>query len=124
ALFYNVPYTESLFLLASVGAAYHFLRAEWIASSCFGLLVGLTRPNGCFVSILLGILALQQSLRSGRGLKTAPYITAAMPGIGMLIFTLFLYRLTGVWFAWARSHEAWGRTYQGFGPFMTAFGWL
>jgi hypothetical protein len=47
-----------------------------------------------------------------------------MPGIGMLLFTAYLYNLTGVWFAWARSHEAWGRTYQGFGPFVTAFGWL
>jgi hypothetical protein len=49
---------------------------------------------------------------------------AAMPGIGMLLFTLYLFNLTGVWFAWARSHEAWGRTYRGLGPFLTAFGWL
>ena len=124
ALFYNVPYTESLFLLGAAGAAYHFLRGEWIASSCFGLLVGLTRPNGCFVSIPLGILALQQTLQQRRGLRAAPYIAAAMPGIGMLIFTLYLYRLTGVWFAWARSHEAWGRTFHGLDPFVTAFGWL
>jgi len=51
-------------------------------------------------------------------------LTAAMPGIGMLLFTGYLYGLTGVWFAWARSHEAWGRTYQGWGPFVTAFGRL
>ena len=51
-------------------------------------------------------------------------MTAAMPVIGMLLFTVYLFNLTGVWFAWARSHEAWGRTYQGFGPFVTAFGWL
>jgi hypothetical protein len=157
ALFYNVPYTESLFLLGAAGAGYCFLRGRWIASSCFGLLVGLTRPNGCFVSIPLGIIALQQIVQSWRGLKTPPYmlwtgsrtpdpgsripdpasgvphagrtiavrlLVAAMPGIGMLIFTVYLFNLTGVWFAWARSHEAWGRTYQGLGPFVTAFGWL
>jgi hypothetical protein len=157
ALFYNVPYTESLFLLGAAGAAYHFLRRQWLASSCFGLLVGLTRPNGCFVSIPLAILAVQQIVQSWRGLKTAPYIlwtgsrisdpasripdpasrisdpgrvaalrlvVAAMPTIGMLIFTVYLFKLTGVWFAWARSHEAWGRTYHGLDPFMTAFGWL
>jgi hypothetical protein len=67
ALFYNVPYTESLFLLGAAGAAWHFLRGQWIASSCFGLLVGLTRPNGCFVSIPLGILAVQQIVQSGGG---------------------------------------------------------
>ena len=74
ALFYNVPYTESLFLLGAVGACSCFLRRRWIASSCFGLLVGLTRPNGCFVSIPLGIIALQQIVQGWRGLKTPPYI--------------------------------------------------
>jgi hypothetical protein len=51
-------------------------------------------------------------------------VTAAMPGIGMLLFTVYLHSFTGVWFAWARSHEAWGRSYQGLAPFVTAFGWL
>ena len=42
-----------------------------------------------------------------------------MPGIGMLLFTFYLYQLTGgVWFAWARSHEAWGRSYEGLGPIL------
>lgn len=137
ALFYNMPYTESLFLLGAAGACHHFLRGEWIRASCFGLLVGLTRPNGCFVSIPLGILALQQTYqmwsRRPASASSPPHrgratlvrlLVAAMPGIGMLIFTVFLFKLTGVWFAWARSHEAWGRTYQGLGPFMTAFGWF
>ncbi len=149
ALFYNVPYTEALFLLGAAGACSHFLRGEWIASSCFGLLAGLTRPNGCFVSIPLGILALQQIAQSWRGPQTQSYIlrpyvgrgvpsepgdaarasgiaarllTAAMPGVGMLLFTVFLFNLTGVWFAWARSHEAWGRTYRGVGPLISAMG--
>jgi hypothetical protein len=136
ALFYSVPYTESLFLLGATGACYHFLRRDWFAASCFGLLVGLTRPNGCFVSIPLAILGAQQIYEGAKGAKSAlgakgalsavtvRLVTAAMPGIGMLLFTAYLYNLTGVWFAWARSHEAWGRTYQGFGPFVTAFGWL
>jgi hypothetical protein len=131
ALFYNAPYTESLFLLGAAGACYHFLRREWIAASLWGLLVGLTRPNGCFVSLPLAILGMEQIYRGIRGpvrddrsLRTFPkdvsvrLVTAAMPGVGMLLFTAYLYRLTGVWFAWARSHEAWGRTYQGFGPFV------
>ena len=51
-------------------------------------------------------------------------LVAAMPGIGMLLFTVYLHSLTGVWFAWARSHEAWGRTYHGLAPFATAWGWV
>ena len=130
ALFYNAPYTESLFLLGAAAACYHFLRREWVAASCWGLFVGLTRPNGCFVSIPLAILGLQQLYASQKSEGLTAWsigtrlVAAAMPGIGMLLFTAYLYNLTGVWFAWARSHEAWGRTYQGVGPFVTAFGWL
>ena len=142
ALFFSAPYTESLYLLCAVGAFYHYRRAEWAASSIWGLLLGLTRPNGCFASVPLAILACQQ-LGGAQGLYGAVSCTsavasaagrwkpmavrllvAAMPGIGMLLFTAYLYSLTGVWFAWARSHEAWGRTYQGLAQIETAFGWL
>jgi hypothetical protein len=132
ALFFSAPYTESLFLLAAVGACFHFRRQEWVAASCWGLVAGLTRPNGCLLSVPLGILALQQIRAASLDSPGVPgvrpglfrLLTAATPGIGMLVFTGYLYGLTGVWFAWARSHEAWGRTYQGWGPFVTAFGWL
>lgn len=132
AVFFSAPYTESLFLLAALGACFHFRRAEWLPSAGWGLLAGLTRPNGCFVSVPLAILAAEQIYRlraspASAALARAAAVrlaTAAMPGIGMLAFTAYLHSLTGVWFAWARSHEAWGRTYQGWGPFVTAFGWL
>jgi hypothetical protein len=143
ALFFSAPYTESIYLLSAVGAFYHFRRGEWAASSAWGLVLGLTRPNGCFASVPLAMLGLQQLWQGARGARRATgatggtgamgarwqpiavrLLTAAMPGIGMLLFTAYLYNLTGVWFAWARSHEAWGRTYQGIAPFVTAFGWL
>jgi hypothetical protein len=146
AIFFNAPYTEALFLLAAVGASYHFIRGEWRASSCWGLLAGLTRPNGCFLSVPLGILALQYAYGlyfgganggPGATLAATPltpaeklrasslrFLVAAMPGLGMLAFTVYLYGITDVWFAWARSHEAWGRSYQGLTQFTTAYGWL
>jgi hypothetical protein len=146
AVFFSAPYTESLFLLAAAGTFFHFRRGDWVAASCWGLVAGLTRPNGFLLSVPLGILVLERIYRSsasperaerageskdGRHVRSGivkafaiPVLAAAMPGIGMLAFTGYLYGLTGVWFAWARSHEAWGRTYQGWGPFVTAFGWL
>lgn len=129
SLFYSAPYTEGMFLAAAVGAWFHFTRGQWIAASLWGLLAGLARPNGCFLSIPLGLLALQhvhaaRAARTGGGWPMKETITrlavAAMPGIGMLIYTAYLHQLTGVWFAWARSHAAWGRTFQGFAPFGAA----
>ena len=133
SLFYSVPYTESLFLLGAVGAFYHFRREQWVAASLLGLLAGLSRPNGCFMSVPLGILALQHAWGMARaggldaktaGAAAVRLAVAAMPGIGMLIFTVYLYSLSGVWFAWARSHEAWGRTFHGVAPLVTAIGGL
>jgi Mannosyltransferase (PIG-V) len=134
AVFFNVPYTESLFLLASVGAFYHFHRAEWIRAGLWGLIVGLSRPNGCLVSVALAVLAVQQviALARTRDEQWSPatmrslgvrLLVASMPGIGMLGFTVYLYRLTGVWFVWARMHGAWGRTWST-RPIAQGWEWL
>lgn len=128
AVFYSAPYTEAVFLLAAVGASVHFLRREWVAASAWGLLAGLTRPNGFVLAVPLAVLAWQrwragnagQNPDGGRGL-IAPLVVAAMPGIGMLAFTAYLYHLTGTWFAWAKSHAAWGRSFQGIEPFASAW---
>jgi Gpi18-like mannosyltransferase len=130
ALFYNAPYTESLFLLGAVAACDHFRRREWTASSIWGVLAGLTRPNGCFVALPLAVLGFEELYRARRAAPSGAdgvgaraiairAVVAAMPVVGMLVFTLYLYRLTGVWFAWARSHEAWGRTFHGLEPVAT-----
>ena len=131
AFYFNAPYTESVFLLASVGACFHFLRRDWIAASAWGLLAGLSRPNGFFLAVPLAVLALQResahALRNERNANSPSDVfvrlaVAAMPVVGMLIFTLYLYQLTGgVWFAWARSHEAWGRSFGGLAPLVSFF---
>jgi len=137
AVYFNAPYTESLFLLGSAGACYHFLRRDWIAASAWGLVAGLSRPNGCFLSVPLTILALQREgvhfshgsrgptparSRSATSRLARAAGAALMPAVGMLIFTLYLYQLTGgVWFAWARSHEAWGRSFEGLAPIVSFF---
>ena len=58
ALFYGAVYTESLFLLGATGAFYHFRRREFTKAGAWGLLVGLTRPNGCFLSFSLALIAI------------------------------------------------------------------
>jgi len=78
ALFFSAPYAESLFLLAAVGAFFHFRRGEWTAASCWGLVAGLTRPNGCFLSVPLVILALEQIYR-GTGAGPEPAARAGEP---------------------------------------------
>jgi Gpi18-like mannosyltransferase len=123
ALFYSAAYTESLFLCGAVAAFYHLRRAEYVKAGLWGLLVGLTRPNGCLLSVPLAALIFEDrlpffrthlpSVRTEKPLKPIPALLAAsMPGVGMLLFSAYLYALTGYVFAWARAHEAWGRSYK------------
>lgn len=114
ALFFGALYTESLFLLGVVGGFYHFERRQFAYAFLWGLLVGLTKTNGFLLSVPLGVLALR-SLGSGHPRRDVlpAFVAASAPGIGMLIFSGFMWRLTGDPLAWLKAHEAWGRTYQG-----------
>jgi hypothetical protein len=125
AVFFSAVYTESLFLLAALGAWYSLRHRRFVAGSMWGLLAGLARPNGFFLSVPLGLIAL--GFRDGLG-STSPdaghdqrpwrvpdlrhVAAAAMPVVGMLAFTVYLYWRTREWFAWAKMHAAWGRTFS------------
>ena len=40
------------------------------------------------------------------------FATAALPGIGMLMYSTYIFLLTGNPFQWARQNAAWGRVYR------------
>jgi hypothetical protein len=113
ALFFSTAYTESLFLLATIAACYHFERDELMAAACWGLLAGLTRPNGCLLSVVLAIIALKDARRAPLPITMRRMAVAAMPGIGMLIFSAHIYALTGNPLQWAENHAAYGRVFRG-----------
>jgi Gpi18-like mannosyltransferase len=113
AFFFGAVYTESFFLLFVLAAFYHFRHQQWLGAGLAGLVAGLARPNGCLVSVPLALLAVDAWRRDAyrpatlaRGLATA-----AMPGVGMLLFTWWLHGQTGEWFMWMKAHGAWGREF-------------
>jgi len=146
AFFFGALYTESLFLLGTLGALYHFSREEFGRAACWGLLVGLTRLNGSLLALPLGLLALQRStvFTSGARLQAcenarlkpratplekavppsmqqtrAPALAAAAaPVAGLVIYALFIWSLTGNPLAFASGQMAWGRTYNGLGALV------
>jgi len=135
AVFFSAPYTEALFVLGAIAAFYHFGRQQWQYAAAWGLVVGLTRPNGCFLTLpLLVLLAERVAKTEDRGPKTADrwaksderaailkgVVAAAMPVLGMLAYSAYVHQVTGSWFGWARLHEAWGRTFAGVTPIVRA----
>src|SRR4030095_10088170 len=127
AMFFSAAYTESLFLLAALGAWYSLRHRQFMVASLWGLLAGLARPNGFFLCVPLGLIALglrdgpttvepdgaRSRLWSPTRMSLPAFAAAAIPVVGMLAFTVYLYQITGAWFAWARLQPAWGRVFTG-----------
>ncbi len=137
AVYYSAAYTESRVILATLAPGFHSRRNEFLLAGIWGLLLGLTRPNGFFLAVPLALIALGvtdaprtrpgggQSAESAadtynnRRFSAGRLAAAGMPIVGMLLFTWWLEQRTDVWFAWARIHGAWGRVVGATGP-----GWL
>jgi hypothetical protein len=136
AVFFSAVYTESIFLLCAAGAFYHVERREYLRTAAFALLCGLARPNGFLLAVPIALVALWPPLAAawrdpagvGPGRITAavreslPAIAAASAAVaGVLMFSAFVYGLTGRPFAWLEAHAAWGRTFGTWvsqGPFQ------
>ena len=117
AVFFSAPYTEGVFLLALVGAWWHLKQDERWRATAFGFLAGLTRPNGCLLSIPLAWMVVAPLWRDGR-LQRPPggwlslsdrLVAAAAPGLGMIAYSAFVYDLTGDPFMWIKLQAGWGR---------------
>lgn len=128
AVFFSAAYSESLMLLAVVAAFYHFRHEKWIAAAGWGLLAGLTRTNGFLLAGPLGVIGIQQFLARRASSETRKELVrhalvaagvAAMPLVGALIYSGFIYSLTGDPLAWREAHTAWGRSYTGFPTLFT-----
>jgi hypothetical protein len=124
AVFFSAAYPESLFLLTLVAACYHFERDELWRAAIWGLAAGLTRPNGCLLSIALALIAVRSSVPDLQPTVDRPRVAtrvaaAAAPGIGMLIYSTYIYFLTGNPLQWVVQNPAWGEVYRSLDPLVT-----
>lgn len=132
AVFFSAAYTEGLFLLAMLGAVYHFHKNQLWRSVMWGLLCGLTRPNGALLSIVLALMAIANVdwRVPAWGSIVRRVMAAGAPGYGMLLYSAFIYRLTGDPLMWTKQNVAWGRVYRSLDSvvsdrvdFISANGW-
>jgi hypothetical protein len=134
AIFYGAIYTESLYLLAALGAFHHFRRREFVRAGLWGLVIGLTRPNGGLLIVPLALLAVTRWLppaiaggrttdveREGRqgAFGFAGFAALAFPLVGTMLYSIFIWGMTGSPIAWATGHAAWGRHYTSLPALVT-----
>jgi hypothetical protein len=127
AVFYGAYYTESFYLFGVVGAFLALERNRPWAALPFGVMVGLTRPNGFLLAASLALVAWRvaraRGVRSAR--DAAPWLAAiAAPAIGVAIYSAYVYSLTGDPLTWWAQHAAWGRTFEGTDPIVETAGSL
>ena len=82
AVFFSTAYSESLFLFTIVATFYHFRRRELLPAAIFGLVAGLSRLNGCMLSVVLAaVIVLREWLHRD----------AAADGIGAAVAVAVLH---------------------------------
>ena len=112
AIFYSAVYSEALFLLSVVAAWYHLERDQPLRSGGWGLVAGLSRPNGCLLALPLALSAWLHP--RPRRWRRWSFLASLTPVAGMLLYSAYGYWLTGHAFVWVElQREAWFRTYQG-----------
>jgi len=124
ALFFGVPYSESLFLLGCAGACYHASRRQPVRAGAWALLVGLTRPNGLLLAAPLGLFVIEDLWRAHRAgtrtgitrlmteVRAVPrLVAAAMPVLGVAAYSAVNWYYVGRPFLWMEvQHIGWERT--------------
>ena len=126
AVYFSAPYTEGLYLLASLAAFYHVTRREHGPAIAWGIVTGLCRPNGFLLAVPLALLVAVPRLRAwGRGdahgpatvrLTALQIAVVAGPVAGLALYSAYLWVQVGDPLAWQQGQLAWGRRYVGLWP--------
>jgi hypothetical protein len=104
--FFTQVYTESLFLLLTVGAVAAATASRWGWAGALGALAAVTRPNGILIAVPLGLLALAG--RPGPRALAGRTAALALVPAALALYSAFVYRLTGDPLGWLHGQAAWG----------------
>src|SRR5439155_14070025 len=132
ALFFGVPYAESVFLLVSVGAFYAARRGRWAVAGALAAAAAATRSAGIALLVPLVVIylygprtdrppddplprprrPLRERLRPRHRLRPELLWLALAP-LGLAAYCAYLGIRFGDAFAWAHVQDAWTRSFAG-----------
>ncbi len=103
--FFSLPHTESLFLLLSAGCFYAALKDRWAVAGAVGAIASATRVIGVLLAPALLLLYLK---RHGKR-WSAQLLWVLLVPVGLVLYMLYLWRVTGDPLAFKHVLVAWGR---------------
>jgi hypothetical protein len=111
ALYFGAPYSESLFLLVSVGAFYAARTGRWAWAGGLAAAASATRSAGLVLLVPLALIWLESRPRRASALGWL-----ALAPLGVAAYALYLGVDHGDAFAFVDAQEAWHRDFAG--PFV------
>jgi hypothetical protein len=115
ALFFGIPYSESLFLLVSVGAFYAARTGHWAWAGALAAAASATRSAGVLLLVPLAVLYWQE-----RRVLRPDALWLALAPLGLVAYCAYLGIEHDDPFAWMDLQDAWGREFAGpFGGLVT-----
>src|SRR3954468_14501487 len=108
ALWFGAPYSESLFLLLSVGAFYAARTGRWWVAGALAALAAGTRSAGIVLVVPLLVLWWQSRPR-----RAAAAGWIALAPLGLAAYSLYLALAVGDGFAYLHLQDVWFRSFAG-----------
>ena len=106
AFFLYAPYTESLFLLASVACFWHARRDRWVWAAATGALAAATRSIGIVLILALWVEVLSQYRRDRRAMLPR-FVAAAAVAVGPALYAGWWWLRARDFFAPLDAQRAW-----------------
>lgn len=110
-LFLSAGYSESLFMLLTVGAVLACRSDRWLWAAGLGLLAAVTRPVGLVICVPLAVEAFLVWRASGRW-RWRPVVAVAAPLIGLGGWMLFLNATFRDPLAFVHAQKGWDRSLE------------
>ena len=108
AYYLGAVYSESLFLLLSVGSLYAARRNRWWVAGALGFLAALTRSHGILLLIPLAIMFVRQQGWHPRRWRANPISVALVPA-GLLTYMVYLRHLWNDPLIMLSAQKGWDR---------------
>lgn len=113
SLYYSVMYTEALYTSLMIALMLSARNKHWITAGVLGVFLSATRNLGVMIVFPMLAIAVSQYgwtklLTLRKGTEPALFAIIIAP-LGLFIYMLFLYNLTGDALAFSHIQRAWGR---------------